>query len=397
MKKFVYKAWDDEFKIVKEEIEEDNLEDAVENIKSKGLKIIYVKEKTGLYKYKFLSKKLNDEVLANFCGQTAMILSSGVSLITGLEIMEEQTKSKRMKEIILEILEGIKKGNNLAAAMKNCGEFPTILTDMVMTGETSGNVDTILYNMENFYKREANIKNKIRSASVYPILIFVVAIGMMLFFNFFVFPQIKDLFADMKLPAITIFVLGIMNFLNNNYLLMISITIITIVFFEYASTIPRFSYILGKITLKAPILGGVKLDIITSRFTRSMGIFLKSGVPIVIVLDNLKLIVGNEFISQKIEKAKNELIAGAKFADSIGNEEIFEPLVTQMLKVGEETGQLDEMMFKLADIYDGKVETGIGRLMSLVEPVLTLVIGLVVGVAILGIALPIMQMTQGVK
>ncbi|WP_411682446.1 type II secretion system F family protein [Clostridium thailandense] len=397
MKKFVYKAWDDEFKIVKEEIEEDNLEDAVENIKSKGLKIIYVKEKTGLYKYKFLSKKLNDEVLANFCGQTAMILSSGVSLITGLEIMEEQTKSKRMKEIILEILEGIKKGNNLAAAMKNCGEFPTILTDMVMTGETSGNVDTILYNMENFYKREANIKNKIRSASVYPILIFVVAIGMMLFFNFFVFPQIKDLFADMKLPAITIFVLGIMNFLNNNYLLMISITIITIVFFEYASTIPRFSYILGKITLKVPILGGVKLDIITSRFTRSMGIFLKSGVPIVIVLDNLKLIVGNEFISQKIEKAKNELIAGAKFADSIGNEEIFEPLVTQMLKVGEETGQLDEMMFKLADIYDGKVETGIGRLMSLVEPVLTLVIGLVVGVAILGIALPIMQMTQGVK
>jgi Type II secretory pathway, component PulF len=281
--------------------------------------------------------------------------------------------------------------------MKACGRFPDLLVDMVMTGEISGNVDTILYNMEDFYKREANIKNKIKSASIYPVLILVVAIGMMLFFNFFIFPEIKDLFVDMKLPAVTIFVLGAMNFLNNYYLLMAVSIVITIVLIKYIQTIPKVAYVWDKMTLKVPVLGAVKRDIITSRFTRSMGIFLKSAVPIMTIMENMKLIVGNESISQEIEKAKNEIVAGTKFADSIGNEEIFEPIVTQMIRVGEETGQLDEMMFKLADIYDEKVESGIGRLMSLVEPVLTLVIGLIVGVAIVGVALPIMQMTQGMK
>ncbi|MBC2579946.1 type II secretion system F family protein [Clostridium sp. DJ247] len=397
MKKFIYKAWDDEFNIIKEEMEEEDIDTAVELLKSKGLKIIYIKEKFSLSQFSFLNKKLSDEALANFCGQTAMILSSGINLLTGLEIMEQQVKDKDMKKTLSQIAEGVKKGNNLATAMRNCGRFPILLVDMVMTGEISGNVDTILYNMENFYKREANIKNKITSASIYPMLILVVAIGMMLFFNFFIFPEIKGLFVDMKLPPVTIFVLGAMNFFNNHYILIIATIIIAIVFIKYIQTIPKVAYVFDELTLKAPVLGSVKRYIITSRFTRSMGIFLKSAVPIMTIMENVKLVVGNEFISQKIEKAKSEIISGTKLADSFGNEEIFEPIVIQMIRVGEETGQLNEIMFKLADIYDEKVESGIGRLMSLIEPVLTLVIGLVVGVAIIGVALPIMQMTQGIK
>jgi type IV pilus assembly protein PilC len=206
-----------------------------------------------------------------------------------------------------------------------------------------------------------------------------------------------DLFKNSSLPAITIFVLGMMNFLNTNYLGVIAGTLAFIIIIKYIVAIPKAKYFLDKILLRLPVWGTVKMDIITSRFTRSMGIFLKSAVPIITVMENMKLIVENDFISSKIENVKDEIMGGTKLADSIGNQQVFEPLVIQMIKVGEETGQLDDMMFKLADIYDGRVETGIGRLMSLVEPVLTLVIGIVVGTVILGMALPIMNMTQSMK
>jgi type IV pilus assembly protein PilC len=397
MKKFVYKAWDNEFNIIKSEIEEDDIAAATQNLKGKSLKIIYIKEKSSLAQLSGISKKLTDESLSNFCGQIAMILNSGVSLLNGLEIIEQQTKNKDMKKIIAEIIEDVKRGNNLAVAMQSVGRFPKLLTDMVMTGEITGNLDNVLFNMENFYKREANIKSKIKSASIYPLLILIVAVGMMVFFNFFIFPELKDLFKNSSLPAITIFVLGMMNFLNTNYLGVIAGTLAFIIIIKYIVAIPKAKYFLDKILLRLPVWGTVKMDIITSRFTRSMGIFLKSAVPIITVMENMKLIVENDFISSKIENVKDEIMGGTKLADSIGNQQVFEPLVIQMIKVGEETGQLDDMMFKLADIYDGRVETGIGRLMSLVEPVLTLVIGIVVGTVILGMALPIMNMTQSMK
>jgi type IV pilus assembly protein PilC len=394
MKKFVYKAWDNEFNIIKSEIEEDDIAAATQNLKGKSLKIIYIKEKSSLAQLSGISKKLTDESLSNFCGQIAMILNSGVSLLNGLEIIEQQTKNKDMKKIIAEIIEDVKRGNNLAVAMQSVGRFPKLLTDMVMTGEITGNLDNVLFNMENFYKREANIKSKIKSASIYPLLILIVAVGMMVFFKFFIFPELKDLFKNSSHPAIKIFVLGMMNFLNTNYLGVIAGTLAFIIIIKYIVAIPKAKYFLDKILLRLPVWGTVKMDIITSRFTRSMGIFLKSAVPIITVMENMKLIVENDFISSKIENVKDEIMGGTKLADSIGNQQVFEPLVIQMIKVGEETGQLDDMMFKLADIYDGRVETGIGRLMSLVEPVLTLVIGIVVGTVILGMALPIMNMTQ---
>ena len=396
MKKFIYKAWDDEFNVIKEEIEDNDADEIFRELKSRGLKVIYVREKFSISKFEFLNKKLGDEILANFCGQTAMILNSGIGLLNGLEIMEQQTKNKDMKKIILNITDGIKKGNGLDLSMENCGKFPKLLVDMVKTGEVSGNLDTVLYNMESFYKKEASIKNKIKSAAVYPMLILIVALGMIMFFNFVVFPELKDLFASMKLPVITVIVLGIMNFFNNNYLYIIICTIIAVIFLKYINTLPKVAYFIDKFKLKIPIVGDVKLDIITARFTRSMGIFLKSGISIITIMDNM-LVVQNEFISKKIDKVKDQLTNGTAFADSIENEKIFKPLVTQMMRVGQETGKLDEIMFKLADVYDEKVETGIARIMSLVEPVLTLVIGLIVGVIILGVALPIVQMAQGVK
>jgi type IV pilus assembly protein PilC len=397
MKKFIYKAWDNEFNLIKKQIEDNDEDEVFRELKSRGLKVIYIKEKFSLSRFKFLDKKLNDEALANFCRQTAMILDSGMNLLNGFEIMEKQTKNKDMKKIISNIMDDIRKGSGLNVSMGKCNKFPKLLVDMVKTGEVSGNLDTVLYNMESFYKKEASIKNKIKSAAVYPMLILIVALGMLVFFNFIVFPEIKSLFENTQLPIVTVIVLGIMNFLNNNYLYIIICAFILIIFLKYINTIPKVEYFMDKLKLNIPVLGDVKLDIITARFTRSMGIFLRSAVPVIAIMDNMQLVVENEFISKKIDIIKKQLANGTTFADSIESEKIFKPLVTQMMRIGQETGKLDDIMFKLADIYDEKVETGVARIMSLVEPVLTLVIGIIVGIVILSVALPIVQMAQGVK
>lgn len=397
MKKFIYKAWDNEFNLIKKQIEDNDEDEVFRELKSRGLKVIYIKEKFSLSRFKFLDKKLNDEALANFCRQTAMILDSGMNLLNGFEIMEKQTKNKDMKKIILNIMDDIRKGSGLNVSMSKCSKFPQLLVDMVKTGEVSGNLDTVLYNMESFYKKEASIKNKIKSAAMYPMLILIVALGMLVFFNFIVFPEIKSLFENTQLPIVTLIVLGIMNFLNNNYLYIIICAFILIIFLKYINTIPKVEYFMDKLKLNIPVLGDVKLDIITARFTRSMGIFLRSAVPVIAIMDNMQLVVENEFISKKIDIIKKQLANGTTFADSIESEKIFKPLVTQMMRIGQETGKLDDIMFKLADIYDEKVETGVARIMSLVEPVLTLVIGIIVGIVILSVALPIVQMAQGVK
>ncbi len=397
MKKFIYKAWDNEFNLIKKQIEDNDEDEVFRELKSRGLKVIYIKEKFSLSRFKFLDKKLNDEALANFCRQTAMILDSGMNLLNGFEIMEKQTKNKDMKKIISNIMDDIRKGSGLNVSMGKCNKFPKLLVDMVKTGEVSGNLDTVLYNMESFYKKEASIKNKIKSAAVYPMLILIVALGMLVFFNFIVFPEIKSLFENTQLPIVTVIVLGIMNFLNNNYLYIIIFAFILIIFLKYINTIPKVEYFMDKLKLNIPILGDVKLDIITARFTRSMGIFLRSAVPVIAIMDNMQLVVENEFISKKIDIIKKQLANGTTFADSIESEKIFKPLVTQMMRIGQETGKLDDIMFKLADIYDEKVETGVARIMALVEPVLTLVIGIIVGIVILSVALPIVQMAQGVK
>lgn len=395
MKKFEYKAWNENFNIVKGVINKEDIESAAEEIKGRGLKIVYIKEKKSIKEIRIFNKDLSDEALANFCGQTAIIIGSGISLLNGLEIIEKQTKNKHMKQLIRTINDGVKSGNSLAQAMIDSGSFPKLLTDMILTGEISGNLDTVLYNMESFYKREANIKNKIKSASIYPALILMVAVGMVFFFNFLIYPELKGLFEDMELPTITIIVIGTLNYLNANFLGIIFAFIAILILEKYIQGIPKVRHFMDKVYLNIPILGEFQINIITARFTRSMGIFLKSGVPIMTIMDNIKLILGNEFIKVKIENVRSEVISGTKLAEAIEKEYIFDPLVVQMLKVGEETGVLDDMMFKLAEIYDGKVETGVTKLMSLVEPVLTLIVGGFVAVIIVAMALPLMKMTQG--
>ncbi|MCJ7689221.1 MAG: type II secretion system F family protein [Clostridiaceae bacterium] len=344
------------------------------------------------------NKKLTDTQFSGFCGQLAIIINAGVNILKGLEVMEEQTKDKKLKIIIANIHTSVKRGNMLGKAMEATGAFPSLLYDMVTSGELSGNMDSMLFNMETYYEKEANIKNKVKAASVYPIILLVSAVGMILFFNFFIFPEVKSLFADSnELPFITKALIGSLNYLNSHPLNIIISIVGVILFFKYLSSFKSVKYWKDSVTLKIPALSTVKRDVITARFSRSMALFLKSGVPILSILDSLQLIVDNYYIAGKIEKVKIDMVNGSNISDAIETHGVFEPLVVQMIRVGEETGKLDETLYKLAEIYDKRADTGITKLMAMIEPVFTLVVGVFVAVIILAMAMPIMNMTSSLK
>ena len=398
MQKFAYKAWNKDFEIIKGIVEEDELQNAKEKLKGEGLNIISISESKSLADLSIFRTKLKDDELSTFCGQLAVIINAGVNILKGLEVMEAQTKNKKMKTIISTIHISVKRGNMLGKSMEVTESFPGLLCDMVTSGELSGNMDSMLFNMETYYEKEANIKNKVKTASVYPIMLLCAALGMVFFFNFFIFPEIKDLFKDAsQLPFITKALIGSLNYLNSNGIQVLIGLVLFILLMRYLFTIKLVRRFKDNFILKIPVFSTVKRDVITARFSRSMALFLKSGVPILNIFDSLKLIVDNFYVAEKIEKIKNDMINGSTIADAMETHDIFEPLVIQIIRIGEETGKLDDSLYKLADIYDKKAEISITKLMAMIEPAFTLIIGIFVAVIILAMAMPIFNMTNSLK
>ncbi|GAA0717739.1 type II secretion system F family protein [Clostridium malenominatum] len=393
--KFVYKASDENFKIAKGYIEEQSLETATQGLREKGLKIIYIK-KSLKENLKLGEKILKDEDIASFSGQVAIVISTGVSIIKGLEIISHQ--DKKLKKAAEEVLIGLRKGQTFASSMRATGIFPKLLIDMVYSGELSGNLDEVLYNMESFYRREAQVKSKIKGAAIYPGILFMLTIGMMLFFNFFILTKLTDIFSDVEnLPLITKVILGAMNFVNKNMIFILIGIVLLLILLNYILKIPSVKISIDRMSLNLPVIGEVKKNVIINRFSRSMAIFTKSAVPIINSLESVEQIIENKYIGYKINVAKGEIINGISIGEALEREGLFDALTIQMIKIGEETGMLEEMFFKLTDIYDKKVESNINKLMTLVEPVFTLIIGLFVGIIIIAIAMPILQMSNGIN
>jgi type IV pilus assembly protein PilC len=398
MDKYSYKAWNDKFEVVKGKIEDEDIETAKDRLKLQGLTVIDISKAFDLNEISFSSLKLKDGELANFCGQMGMILNSGLNVMSGLEVLKSQMKEKKFQKIVGIMHANVRRGRSLAAAMQDTNAFPKLLCDMIASGELSGNVDEAFFNMEAFYERESRIRSKIVTASIYPAMLLLVAVGMVGFFNIFVFKELGSLFSDMEnLPAATKILLGFMNFLNGNsgYIL---ISIVTLVFsLMYAAKHEKSAYFMDKIKLMMPMVGEFRIHMITARFSRSMALFLKSGVPMLNVMESLKLLVDNQYVAVKIEDVKNELINGRSISSSLEKQNIFEPIVVQMIRVGEETGRLEESLGNLANIYDKKIEAEVTKLMALIEPAFTLIIGICVAVLILAIAMPVMNMTSSFR
>lgn len=399
---FKYKVIDEKMVMVEGLLEAVDYEAAKRIIRGNGWQIITLAEPRGLSSIlnKRFETKVKYESIAAFCSQLAMMIRSGANIVRGLEILQSQVEDKQLKEALETIVLGVSRGDSLSQAMRDCrGALPELLINLVAVGEESGSLESVLTNMADYYERENFIRKKVTSAAIYPAILTVVLIGLVVFFMNFILPEIMDLMVQngQDLPFITQMIINTSVGLQKYGLYMLFGILVLIIGLYKLFEIPKYRYFLDAFLLKLPLFGKNLRSVILARFTRTLALFLNSSIPIVPILNSMESIVGNEVPRLAVIRSRERIIQGETLALAFGQEQFFDPLVIQMIAIGEETGRLEELMGDIANHYDKKVEIGITRMVALVEPVFTIIIGIFAGGLIIAIALPIFNMASLAK
>lgn len=347
----------------------------------------------------FLQKvKIKD--IAIFCRQFYTMLEAGAPINTCLEVLSEQMTSKKLRETLSKVHDEVRKGATLSEAMKTQQKiFPDLLVSMVAAGEITGNLDTIMLRMCNHYEKENKINHKISGAMIYPAVIGVVAVLAGVVILTFVMPIFVTMFASsgVVLPASTKIMLAMSSGLTKNFGLILILVFSCIFGIRVFLKSDGGVLLSHKLRLKLPILKGLNEKIIVSRFTRTLSTVLFSGVSLVEGLNIVSEVVGNRIVQSKLIKARDEVIKGHGLADSIKETKLFPPMLVSMISIGEESGSLDEILSKTADFYDEELESQIQTFTSLLEPLMIVIMGLLIGVMMLGIVQPMFSMYNTVN
>lgn len=341
--------------------------------------------------------KLKD--IAVFCRQFYVMLDSGLSVGKTLNILMEQDENQKMKEALIGVNADVKRGETLANSMRKRKEvFPRLLTSMVDAGEKSGNLDMILKRMADYYEKENKIRGKIKSAMIYPIVLGIVAIIAITFILTFVMPTFIQMFEEnnVELPAITKVVLATSKMIGKYGIIIFIILVVGIYFLGKYFRSEEGQYKLSHINLKIPIIKKLTQKIIVSRFTRTLGIVSSSGMSLVTSLEVVASVVGNKIAEKELLGVKDKVIRGESLGESIMKIKIFPPMLGSMVKVGEESGSLDSILDKTADFYDDELEREIQTATALIEPLMIVVMGIIIGILLISILTPMFKMYNSI-
>lgn len=313
-----------------------------------------------------------------------------------------QTEDAQLKPVIIQVRREVEGGSTLASAL---GKFPKVFSplfvNMVRAGELGGILDEVLNRLAGFLEKDFNLKKKVKSAMTYPMVILVMAVFIVLFLVTFILPTFVSLFSgmSMKLPLPTKILIGFTQGARNPVAIVITLVVLGVGFFLFkrwtATQVGRYQY--DKFKLKLPVFGMLIRKVAISRFCRTLGALLQSGVPIMQALEIVGKASGNEVIAETVTKVRESVREGESIAVPLNLSGLFPPLVTQMVAVGEETGNLDGMLTKIADFYDVEVEYMLASLTSLLEPMLILAMGFVVGFIVISVFLPLYQIIGNIK
>lgn len=345
--------------------------------------------------------KVKSKDISLFCRQFSVILQAGITIVEAVSILSEQVTNKKLKLVLSDIFEELQKGKILSTAMEMHKEvFPEFLRNMVHVGEASGSLDSVMNRMADYYEMDTKVKKKVKSALTYPIVLLVLTIGVVILMMVAVLPMFAGMLSQngASMPGITKAVMGISDFFVNNLIIILVVLFVSIIGFSYyfkQTTKGRIT--LDGIKLKAPLVKKVTVKVITSRFARSMAILLKSGIPIVTVVDILGSLIGNRVVEEKFKACQSEINEGHGIAGPIKRLGIFPPLLINMIAVGENTGELDEMLTRTAGFFDEEVEDAIGKLTAAIQPIMIIILAGVIGVIILSIMLPMLSMMKSIK
>ena len=346
------------------------------------------------------NRKVKLKDIAVFCRQFYVMLDSGLSIGKALNILIEQGEKPKVREALIGVNGDLKRGETLANSMRKRKDvFPNLLTSMIDAGERSGNLDIILKRMAEYYEKETKIRGKIKSAMIYPIVLGVVAIIAITFILTFVMPTFVQMFEEnnVDLPTSTKMVLGTSKMLGKYGIIIFLILVTAIILLGKYLKSEEGQYKLSVINLKIPVIKKLTQKIIVSRFTRTMGIVLSSGMSLVTSLEIVASVVGNKIAEKELLKVKEKVLKGEGLGDSIMKIKIFPPMLASMVKVGEEAGSLDSILDKTADFYDDELEREIQTATALIEPAMIVVMGIIIGFLLISILTPMFKMYNSIS
>ena len=339
--------------------------------------------------------KLKD--LAVFSRQFATMVNSGLPLLRTLAILEEQTESGELKKRLSEVRLDVERGSSLSGALaRHPKTFPSLYVSMCRAGETAGTLDQVLLRLADTLEREVSLRQKVKSAMTYPIVVFAMVILILAAMLLFVVPTFKDLYASLggTLPLPTRMLLSISDFLRRFFPFFVAAVIGLMFLFRWWKNTPRGRRAVDRFKLRVPVFGPLFQKTALARFARTLGVLNKSGVPILQSLDIVAETVKNEVVADAVRDVQSGVKEGESIAGPLASHKVFPPMVVQMMAVGEETGALDAMLEKVADFYDEEVSSTVESLTSLIEPLMVAIVGGAVGLIVISLYLPLFRIVE---
>lgn len=397
MAQYNYKAMDKNGKAKKGSIEAINLDKAKEKLKSEGLIVQDIKEQ-GAGK-KGGGKKVKDKDLAVFCKQFSAVLKAGVTIISALEMMSEQLENKTLKRALQEAQSYVQKGGTLADAFKlNPKVFPPIMINMTAAGEMSGNLEICFDRLTTHFETANALHSKVKGAVTYPIVILIVVVAVVAVLLVGVIPQFSQMFDDLgsELPAATQMLVNLSNFLQHKwYILVIIVAAIVFGLKAFGKTEPG-SLMYAKIGIKFPLFGNLTIKSAAATFSRTMATLMASGISLIDAVEQVAKMINNRIIREALLDAKTQIAKGVPLSKPLRDCGIFPPMLPQMTKIGEETGNIEDMMDKVADYYEMEVNDATDALTAAMEPLIIVIMGVVVGGIVMAIYSPMLSMYDAI-
>jgi len=403
MAEFVYKVRSGAGAVTQGTLQADQLRTAVEQLRKRGLIVLEITEAKkillleNLKKFNPLKPKIKSKDLVLFSRQLSTMVSAGVPIVQGLSILTEQIENPAFRNVTSNLRTDIESGISIAEAMGRQGKvFSELYVSMIRAGEVGGILDVILERLSGYLEATEKLRGKVKGSMTYPIVVSFIAAGVTIFLLTVVIPTFKTIFEGFgaELPAPTQMLISLSEFLKRYIYLVIGIPIIVFVGLKQWYKTEKGKIFFDTKFLALPIFGPLLRKVAVAKFTRTLGTLIKSGVPILQALDTVAKTSGNKVIEAAIFKARESIREGEKVAEPLKRSGVFPPMVTQMISVGEETGNLDTMLAKIGDFYDQEVDVAISSLTSMIEPLIMCVLAIVIGAIVIAMFLPMFQISQ---
>src|SRR6266853_1643403 len=348
------------------------------------------KRKTGITL--FQRQKVKSKVLMIFTRQLATLIDSGLPLLRSLNVLAKQERDKLLKKTINDLADSVALHPRI---------FNNLYVNMVKAGEVGGVLELVLNRLSEFQEKAAKIKNKVLSAMVYPIIVMTMAIGILCFLLVFIVPRFEvifhDLLGDKPLPPVTQFVLGVSGFMQNHGLVLLAAVVAGVMLYNLIGRTRGGRLAIDTFKLRMPLFGNLNLKTAISRFARTLGTLVTSGVPILQALNITRETAGNSAVARAIARVHDSVKEGESIVQPMEASKTFPPMVVSMVDVGEETGKLPEMLLKIAEVYDDEVDNAVAALTSMLEPIMIVFLAVVVGTIVIALFMPLISIISGLQ